>query len=141
MAVPSWFPDDGPLTGPIKLDNDAMLMWVKTQLGESSYSPAGGVYERLLEFPEYRALQENTALLERLRDVLVLDQRVNQKVKTNWRLYNLWTMLPLGKKHQFVGAQHLEPLKAERQKAYDNYEMLRRLSFDESGNIFRINLR
>lgn len=135
--------DDGEFLAPIKLDNDSLLHWVKFCMG---YHPIiqDETYQRLEKLDVYQQMRDNPELLKRLRAVLEADVIVRETRKDRRYYFTNKAMTTISKLRFLKMKTGLEVKErvAERQKAHDAYEMLRRLSFqDPEGLVFKLEFR
>lgn len=131
--------DDGPLQSPLILTRPMLLHWVRSVMDGNNDS---STFQRLEEIPVYQQMRDNPELLKRLRAVLEANEIVS---KARERRGYLFTNSAFAKIKNVVNLRSMakrkiESLIAERQKAHDAYEMLRKLSFDDpEGLVFKLN--
>ncbi len=131
--------DDGPLQSPLILTRPMLLHWVRSVMDGNNDS---STFQRLEEIPVYQQMRDNPELLKRLRAVLEANEIVS---KARERRGYLFTNSAFAKIKNVVtlrsmAKRKIESLIAERQKAHDAYEMLRKLSFDDpEGLVFKLN--
>ncbi len=130
--------DDGPLQSPLILTRPMLLHWVRSVMDGNNDS---STFQRLEEIPVYQQMRDNPELLKRLRAVLEANEIVS---KARERRGYLFTKSAFAKiknlvTHRAMAKRKIESLIAERQKAHDAYEMLRKLSFDDpEGLVFKL---
>lgn len=130
--------DDIHLEFPLKLDNGNLYLWVKYKLnGNDLPSP---LFAALEQADIYRHFGQNQVLLARLNKLLELDFAViDMRLQMNY--FWLLKLNPFHKKVRQADGARLQTLLTEREKAYGEYEMLRKLSFNTAeGNVFKIHL-
>ncbi|MNK60493.1 hypothetical protein D3C87_796270 [compost metagenome] len=120
--------DDG-MPFPLKLDPDSLLHWVNYNLQENPRASIK-MYDTINTSEPYQSMSDNTELLKRLRAVLEADVAVREARKSR-RFFFTRTAAKIRQIKFFKRKTGLEvhTLVAERQKAYDAYEMLRKLSY------------
>jgi hypothetical protein len=122
---------------PLKLDNPGLLFWVRYH--QTANIQKMQIYDDLETLtPAYKELRENTALFDRLRGVLEADelvremhQRVSSTLASPFSFFHRF-----GRRYK-AQKRNLIELIGARKKAYEEYEMLRRLSYvGDDGALF-----
>lgn len=120
--------DDGSF--PLKLDHAALLHWANYNLQENPRASIK-MYETLNKREPYASMSDNPELLKRLRAVLKADEAVlAERKRKRYFFTNAAKKLKSLAFHKTAKTIRINKLVAERQKAYDAYEMLRKLSYE-----------
>lgn len=127
---------------PLYLEKPRLLQWVNAKLqqhrtGEPSKSPT---YDALEKNPTWAQVGENIPLLELLQVLLELDAEVRT---LRHKLADLSKPRSYLRMNRFAGrkrfAARLKEALPQRQKAYEAYEMLRKLTLsDPDGLMFKV---
>lgn len=129
-------------TFPLKMDNDTLRFFVAYHLSDKRV-PSKTYDDVVANSDAYQRLVENRAIMERLLELLNLDQEIYRaKKRRSGRYANAKTKILARVLRYRHDTNTLADLESRRKEAYDSYEMLRRLMFDsESGAVFVIKLR